>query len=232
MIFASASKQLPPSIVDEYGRMVSAVCRKTLQNGELATDAAQEVWLEAVRSYPSFDHRSKFSTWLYTIAYRVVIRYAAEEKVYSTRFLRSHFHGDELAPPEKPDLDHELWVKEMCDKCLTGVLHCLDREARITYIFRDVAQLSYSEIAAVLGKEELGVRQIISRSRRKLKNFLNDECLLYNPKGSCRCRMRGMVEKINLAAEYEKIRTSVNQVYFFRCSEQAMPGKNYWEKYL
>lgn len=219
-------------MVEEYGKMVSAICRKMLQNNEIAEDAAQEVWVEVVKSYPQFDNRSKFSTWLYTITHRVVMRYAADERTYSTRFLRSYFHGEEYEAPVEIDYDHALWVKEMCDKCLTGILHCLDNEARIAYLFRDIAGVSYPEIAAILAKDELTIRQVISRSRRKLKNFLSDECLLYNPEGSCRCRMRKLVEKIDLPANYEKIRASVNQINFFRKSEQVLPGKNYWEKYL
>jgi RNA polymerase sigma factor (sigma-70 family) len=223
---------LPSSIVEEYGKMVSAICFKMLQNRETANEAAQEAWVEVVKSYHLFDNRSKISTWIYTITYRVVMRYAANERLYSTRFLKSYVHGENREPPLEMDYDHQLWVKEMCDQCLTGILHCLDNEARIAYMFRDVAQLPYPEIAVILAKEELSVRQIISRSRRKLKNFLKNECLLYNPNGSCQCRMRKMVEKVNLLAEYEKLDAFVNQINFFRQSEIILPGKNYWEKYL
>jgi RNA polymerase sigma-70 factor (ECF subfamily) len=230
--YSNEYKQLPSSIAAQYGKMVSAICRRMLQNNEIAEDAAQEVWLEVIKSYSQFDNRSKISTWIYTITHRVVLRYAAHERLYSTRFLKSYFHGEDREPPLAIDYDHTLWVKQMCDKCLTGVLHCLDNEARIAYIFRDVAGLSYPEITAVLGKEEFAVRQIISRSRRKLKNFLNDECLLYNSNGNCRCRMRKMALKVNLPIEYEKLRNSIKQIYFFRNSEKVMPGPNYWEKYL
>jgi RNA polymerase sigma factor (sigma-70 family) len=225
-------KQLPSSVVEEYGKMVSTICRRMLQNNEIANDAAQEVWLEVVKAYSRFDNRSKISTWIYTITHRVVMRYASHEQLYSTRFLKSYFHGETHQSSVVIDYDHTLWVKEMCNKCLTGILHCLDNQARIAYIFRDVAGLTYPEIAVVLEKEELTIRQILSRSRRKLKNFLNDECLLYNQNGSCRCRMRKMALKVNLPSEYEKIRTSIKQINFFRNSEQVMPGQDYWEKYL
>ena len=33
-----------------------------------AEDAAQETWLRALRSLPSFRGQAKFSTWLFTIA--------------------------------------------------------------------------------------------------------------------------------------------------------------------
>ncbi|HBE80933.1 MAG TPA: hypothetical protein DDW65_24565 [Firmicutes bacterium] len=54
---------------------------------------------------------------------------------------------------------------------MTGILHCLDNQARIAYIFRDVAGLTYPEIAVVLEKEELTIRQILSRSDVNSETF-------------------------------------------------------------
>ena len=135
-------------------------------------------------------------------------------------------------PAPGPDFDKERWVREMCDKCLTGILHCLDNESRLAYIFRDMAQLSYADIALILDKDEPAVRQTMSRARRKLRHFLNSECVLFNPQGSCRCRMRKHVEQVQLPQEYEKLRRTVQSVNLYRESEKVLPGKNYWESYL
>lgn len=56
----------------------------------------------------------------------------------------------------------------MCDKCLTGTLHCLDNESRMAYILRDINMIPYSEIAEILEKDEVSVRKMVSRSRNKL----------------------------------------------------------------
>ena len=68
-------------LVYDYGSMVSAICRRMMQDEETAREAAQEIWLEVMESLPSFQGRSKFSTWLYTIAYRIAIRYAKKGTV-------------------------------------------------------------------------------------------------------------------------------------------------------
>ena len=114
---------LPDSqLVNDYGSMVSAICRRMIQDEEIARDAAQEIWLEVTESLPSFQGRSKFSTWLYTIASRVTMRYAKQERIYSTKYLRDYFRGGERDIPDDMDIDRKIWVKEMCDKCLTGTL--------------------------------------------------------------------------------------------------------------
>lgn len=224
--------ELVEALVADYGRLVSAVCFRMLQDPRSAEDAAQEVWIEVLKSLPSFEGRSKLSTWIYTIAYRVVSRFARDERVYSTRFLSDFFRDETHELPQPADADREQWVKEMCDKCLTGILHCLDSETRLAYIFRDMAQLSFDELAQIFEKDPQALRQIVSRARKKLRRFLNDECALFNPQGSCHCRMRRWVDEIELPAEYQRLRRTVHRLNLYRESETILPRKNYWEKYL
>jgi RNA polymerase sigma factor (sigma-70 family) len=220
------------TIVEEFGPMVSATCHRMMQDEETARETAQEIWLEVMESFSSFQGRSKFSTWLYTITHRVAMRHARTEKVYSTRFLRDYFRSGEREMPGEGGVDKEIWVKEMCNKCLTGILHCLTNEARIAYIFRDVVQLPYDEIAQILDKDSGSVRQLISRSRRKLRHFLNNECALQNPDGNCACRMKRWVMEVDLPYEYEKLGKMVSRANVFRNSEEILPKKNFWEKFL
>lgn len=219
-------------IAHTYGKLVSSVCRRMIQDMELASDAAQEVWVQIVKSYPTFKGESKLSTWIYSITYRVCVSYARNEKYYGTRFLKTYFNGEERQIPVVDDIDKKLWIKGMCDKCLTGVLHCLDNESRLTFLFRDVVQLPYEEIAYILSKDGTTVRKILSRSRKKLRNFLSDQCILFNPQGVCYCRMKKHVCEVNLPKEYQKLRELVSRVNIYHESEQLLPTKNYWINYL
>lgn len=215
-------------IVENYGRMVTSICRRMIQNEEASKDAVQEVWLELVKSLQYFRNESKVSTWLYTITCRVIMRLANKERQYTTRFLSDYFHGEDLSAPDYEYFDKQLWVKEMCDKCLTGILHCLDNEARLAYILRDISMLSYQEISEVLEKDAGTVRQMISRARRKLRNFLNDECVFCNPEASCKCKMSKWVQEVNLPDEYKKLKEIANRINLYKASERLLPQKNYW----
>ncbi len=222
----------PELLVKEYGQMVSSICRRMFQNTDMAQDAAQQVWLEIIKSLRGFRGEAKISTWIYRIAYRTALDFARNERVYSTRFLRGYFRSGDLDLPQYEGLDKEIWIKEMCDKCLTGMLHCLDNEARLTYILKDIAQLAYREIAQIQEKDEQTVRQMVSRARRKLRSFLKNECVLFNPNGTCHCRMKKWVEQINLPQEYEKLRAISRSVNVYLESEAILPHKNYWETFL
>lgn len=111
---------------------------------------------------------------------------------------------------------------------LTGVLHCLDNDTRLVYIFRDVVQLSYEDIAHILDKDHVSVRKTVSRCRRKLRNFLTDECSLYNSAGKCKCRMNKLVTEVDLPKEYQRLGKLVSVVNVCLGSEKVLPRKNYW----
>lgn len=219
-------------IAGSYGNLVSSICNRMIIDEEVAREAAQQVWLEIVKSFPSFRGESKISTWIYTITRRTAMDFATNEKTYSMRFARDYFNAEDIDPPSDVDLDKEIWVKQMCDKCVTAILHCVDNEIRLAHIFKDVAELEYCEIAEILEKDEAAVRQMVSRSRKRINSFLKDRCTIYNPKGNCRCRITKHVREVNLAAEYEKINKITGRINFYKKSDLTLPRKNYWEKFL
>jgi RNA polymerase sigma-70 factor (ECF subfamily) len=216
-------------ITQEYKGLVTAVCHRMIQNPEIAEDATQEVWMEILKSLETFRGESKLSTWIFTIASRVILRLAKNEKVYSTRYLSEYFRKGERESPHENEADKKIWVKEMCDKCLTGILHCLSNEDRLLYTLYDIAGLSHREISRIINEKENIIRKRISRSRMKIRNFLNEECVLFNPDGNCSCRMKKHVVGIDLPSEYQKIKKKVKDIHFFRESQQILAIKDHFD---
>ena len=50
------------NIVNDYGKLVSAICHQMIRNEEHSKEATQEVWLGIVKSLPTFEGKSKMST--------------------------------------------------------------------------------------------------------------------------------------------------------------------------
>jgi len=223
---------LSDSEIQEYGKLISILSNRMISNKEVAQEAAQEVWFEVLRSLPSFNNESKLSTWIYTVARRVIGRYAVNERRHSVGFLHDFLGGDDrVAPDYTSDMDKELWIKEECDRCLTGLFHCLTNDARMIYLFRDVIQLPYPDIARIMDMDEQYIRKTMSRSRAKLRNFLNNECRIFNPASKCKCRMNKLLDGINLPEGYQRIRDLGKRISIFRQADKILPAKNYWEKY-
>ncbi len=220
------------AVAADYGKMVSSICRRMIRDEDRAQDAAQQVWVEIVKSFPSFRGASKVSTWIYTITRRVALGYARKEQLYDGRVLLAYAQGEEYDLPSSLDHEKDLWIRQQCDTCITAALHCFDYEGRLAMILKEIAELSYGDVATVLERPEPAVRQMISRNRRKLRFFMNDLCILANPAGTCRCRMTKLVQAVDLPKEYEKVRRIVGKASFFKQSERVLPGMDYWKGLL
>ena len=54
MLTSPSGLPTPEDIVATYGGLISSLCRRMIQDQETARDAAQEVWLEVMKSLPIF----------------------------------------------------------------------------------------------------------------------------------------------------------------------------------
>ena len=128
-----------------------------------AADACQEALLAIVRGLPGFDGRSAFSTW----AYRVATNACLDE-------LRRRRRRPEPGLPEGPDepatVDDAEGVTTRVD--LDAALQSRPADFRAAGVLRDVAGLSYDEIAAALSVPPGTVRSRIARGRSQLASLL------------------------------------------------------------
>ncbi|MBK7096875.1 MAG: sigma-70 family RNA polymerase sigma factor [Saprospiraceae bacterium] len=70
-------------IVRKYNSIVFTLALRILKNREEAEETAQDVFLKAFKSLRSFNSKSKFSTWIYRIAYNESVNRLRSQKKYS-----------------------------------------------------------------------------------------------------------------------------------------------------
>lgn len=218
-------------IIELYGSMISTIAHRMIQNNEIAKEAAQEVWYEVLKSLNTFKEEAQLSTWIYSIAKRTILRYAKNEK-RSTIIELEEFRALPEVDYTGSEENRKEWIKQKCDWCLTAVNHCLTNEARLIFIFKENVGLKYSQIAEIMDMQEDNVRQISARSINKITNFMNNTCPLFNPQGTCKCRIRKQVLKIDLEKEYTMIKRIIRLADLYQKFEKDLPRKNYWEKFL
>ncbi len=216
------------TIVQEYGLKVSCLSRRMIRNKHIALEAAQEAWFEIIKSIESFKGESSLSTWIYTVAKRTILRYSKKEKVISRHEFKDFFQNDEISYYET-NTGRAAWVKEKCDDCLTAFCHCLNNEARIIFIFREIIGLSYDEISQIMDDSAGNIRKIWSRSKKKVRNFMEENCFLYNQDAECRCRIRKEIIKVDLQKEYEKLKKTAEIMRFYLKFEKDLPRVNFWK---
>ena len=75
-------KDLFRLLVRRHERAVYGMGISFFRNNEDASDFTQEVFLKVYRSLSRFEGRSRFSTWLYKIAYNTAVNGVARKKEY------------------------------------------------------------------------------------------------------------------------------------------------------
>ena len=70
-------------LVERYQSYVFTITFRVLKNREIAEEVAQDVFIKVYRMLGTYQQKSKFSTWLYTIAYRAPLDEARKKKIYT-----------------------------------------------------------------------------------------------------------------------------------------------------
>ena len=186
-----------------------------------AEDATQEILIKVLTRLSSFEGRSSFRTWLYRIVVNHVLntkRGRVEVRQASIDFASYGAALDdrpdlELADPKGTSAETDLLVTEAMISCTSGMLLCLDREQRLTFILGAIFEVSDTLAAEVLEITPDNFRQRLARARRDLRSFMNDKCGLVNQANPCRCAKKtrgfiqaGYVDPENLLFVRERIR--------------------------
>lgn len=141
-----------------------------LRNQEDALDASQEAFLKAFRGLKRFDRKRGFAPWFFKI-----VRNAALDLLRRRR-LRAE-RGEELAREEgptssvSPSPEQGIAGQELGER-LQRALGTLSAEHREIFLLREVEQLSYEQIAEVVGVAKGTVMSRLYYARQKLRQEL------------------------------------------------------------
>lgn len=142
-------------------RFLRTLCRG---DGAAADDIAQEALLKAYLHFNDFNGKSKFSTWLYRIAYNSFTDwYAATEKKerYTTR----------LDDPSSMNITTETEAQKDY-KTLYNAIDSLTEDERICVLLFYMEGRSITEISNIINMPSGTVKSHLSRARSHLKTKL------------------------------------------------------------
>ncbi|WP_106850420.1 RNA polymerase sigma factor [Blastococcus sp. Marseille-P5729] len=151
--------RLPPfdQVVRKYGPAVLRVCRSSLPRAD-ADDAWSATFLAALRAYPQLAPTASIEAWLVTIAHRKVIDLVrARERRPAPMADPPEPHGRFGDEPQEPD--EALW----------DAVRTLPEKQRLCVAYRYVADLSYRQIAEIVGGSEAAARRAAADGVRTLR---------------------------------------------------------------
>jgi RNA polymerase sigma factor (sigma-70 family) len=160
-------------------------------NPDDAQDACQEILIRIVTRLGTFEGRSKFSTWAYTVAVRSLLR--TRRRLYESAVLGAEQYAAALdagmgdVDPTLEEAEYRLLSEEVRISCTYGMLLCLPRAQRAAYLLADVLGLTDGEGAEILDCSRAAFRQRVSRARRTIRFVIDNRCGLVDPANPCRC---------------------------------------------
>ncbi|WP_109434761.1 MULTISPECIES: RNA polymerase sigma factor [Aquimarina] len=183
------------SVIIEVKDLVYNLSLKMLLFPEDAKDATQEILIKIVTHLSTFNHKSQFRTWVYRVATNYLLSYKGKQ---AREFAMPFEDYSDLIDLGQSDIvkysknDGELLLleEEVKVSCTQGLLLCLNELDRIVYILSDILEFNSIEGSAIVAITAENFRKKLSRSRAKIRNFMNNKCGLANPDNPCRCKKK------------------------------------------
>jgi RNA polymerase sigma factor (sigma-70 family) len=132
-----------------------------------AEDAVQEAWLRLSRS--DADSIDNLGGWLTTVVARVSL-----DMLRSRKSRREDALDDQVSEPVadnkgRVDPEQEALLADSVGLALLVVLDRLNPAERLAFVLHDLFDLSFEEIANVVGRTPAAARQLASRARRQVR---------------------------------------------------------------
>jgi RNA polymerase sigma-70 factor (ECF subfamily) len=167
-------------LVEKYRQRVWRLAYQVLHDREEAWDVAQEAFVRAFHSLPSFRGQSAFYTWLFRITVNVATDRHRQRGAQARAFGPERVTEEEwtrTAPDPGRGPDQEAARAEQRER-IRRALDALPPRARTIIMLSDVEGLSYREIAEVLNCPIGTVMSRLHNARKRLKGLLGPMLVL------------------------------------------------------
>jgi RNA polymerase sigma factor (sigma-70 family) len=159
------------SLVEKHKNLVFSIALKILNNREDAEEIAQDTFLKAYASLKSFEKKSKFSTWLYRIAYNAAISKKRKKKIEAVEIddhILFNYSTDEIS--SNVHQMHESEQIQLINKALLMLPE--DDNLLITLFYK--SGHSIEDISFITGLTQSNVKVKLHRIRKKVYEAIHE----------------------------------------------------------
>jgi len=159
-------------IVDRYKDLIFTMAIRMLKNRDEAEEVTQDIFVKIFKSLSKFKGNSKFSTWIYKIAYNTCLDVLKKYNKQNNFIPIDEYTENQLSTVE--NIFDSLVLKEqqiIIQKCL----NLLPYEESILLTLYYYEDQSLEEISKVLTISHTNAKVKLFRSRKKLENILRTQ---------------------------------------------------------
>jgi RNA polymerase sigma-70 factor (ECF subfamily) len=158
LMFRTGDAEAFAELFRRYNDPIYGFFRRRLENQSRAEELAQETFVAILRGIKRYEPRSTFRTYLYGIAIKILMAERRKSRIVQSTAMPASDRGIDSS------VDAAIWVRRAIEQ--------LDSDHRDVLLLREYEQLSYEEIAQLLGLPLNTVRSRLFRARSALKAFL------------------------------------------------------------
>jgi len=161
----SGQKELFRLLVKRHEQAVYGMGISFFRNAEDASDFTQEVFLKTFRNLSRFEGRSRFSTWLYKVAYNTAINNVTRKKEYHSLV------EDESVPDN--DTPERKALRSLARDAVQEAIAELPERFRVCVDLFFFYDRSYQEIEAITGFPVNTIKSHVFRAKKILREKLD-----------------------------------------------------------
>ena len=162
-------------LFSRHTRAIVNFAYRFVRDRQLAEELAQEIFLRVYESASRYRVEARFTTWLYRIATNVCLNEVRKSHFRAGRRPLEAIARDPelLADAEGGGSSPErLLQQEAISRAIREALDRIPEKQRIAFILNKYQELSYAEVAGVMGTSEKAVKSLIHRAREALSERL------------------------------------------------------------
>ena len=140
-----------------------AVAYRMLGSRSEADDAVQEAWLRLSRAAP--ETLENLTGWLTTVVGRVCLDVLRTRKMRHEEAIGTEAESVAIGD----NTERDIALADSIGLAMLTVLDTLSPPERVAFVLHDMFSLPFDEIATILGRSQVSVRQLASRARRRVQ---------------------------------------------------------------
>ena len=178
----------------EHHPRVLAICLRLLGSPDQAEDAANDVFTRLPGALRTYDPAQPFARWIARVAGNYCIdllrRRRAERRLLEPA-------GPELPEPLEPRASplHELLSKEEAN-AVRDAIFALPERYLVPLVMRYYSELSYEEIAGILGSSRATVAVLIFRAKQRLRRSLSQPDEVWRARAQAAPALDGVFQRL------------------------------------
>jgi RNA polymerase sigma-70 factor (ECF subfamily) len=175
----SGNREVFGLLIRKYKDSLYDLACRILGNAQEAEDVLQDAFMEAYRHLADFRHRSRFSTWLYSIVLNRTRNRIRHNKTIRWYSLDVPSGPDEDSPPiQTPDKSpsiQDLTANKLALEEVQKAVQTLPTEYREIFILHYMQNFPLAEVAERLSRPEGTVKVYLHRARKLLYRRLSKD---------------------------------------------------------